>query len=53
MIQILLVEDELIIAEDVKNSLIKKGFDVVGVAMDYDEAINFLKKIKTETYIFC
>ena len=48
MIQILIVEDELIIAEDVKNSLIKKGFDVLGIAMDYDEAISILKLNKPD-----
>lgn len=36
-LKILIVEDELIIAEDVKNMLSKMGYDVIGIAMDFDE----------------
>lgn len=48
MLQILIVEDELIIAEDVKNSLEKRGFEVLGIAMDYEEAISILKNKKPD-----
>lgn len=39
MTKILIVEDELIIAEDIKTTLLKNNYNVVGIAMDYDEAI--------------
>ena len=43
MVKIMIVEDELIIAEDVKRMLKKMGYEVVGNAMDYDEAIAVLE----------
>ncbi|MBS7787399.1 response regulator [Flavobacterium sp. CYK-55] len=43
MVKILIVEDELIIAEDVRSMLCKMGYEVLGVAMDYHEAIHLLK----------
>lgn len=43
MVKILIVEDELIIAEDVRSMLVKMGYEVLGVAMDYQEAMGFLK----------
>ena len=43
MVKILIVEDELIIAEDVRNMLAKMGYEVVGNAMDYDEALAVLE----------
>lgn len=45
MVKILLVEDELIIAEDVRNMLTKMGYDVVGNAMDYEEALSILETV--------
>jgi DNA-binding LytR/AlgR family response regulator len=42
MIKILIVEDELIIGEDMRNILEKMGYTVIGVAMDADEAIEFV-----------
>lgn len=45
MVKILLVEDELIIAEDVCNMLTKMGYDIVGNAMDYDEALSILASV--------
>jgi DNA-binding LytR/AlgR family response regulator len=44
MVKILIVEDELIIAEDVKSMLTKMGYEIVGNAMDYDEAISILEE---------
>jgi two-component system, LytTR family, response regulator LytT len=41
-LKILVVEDELIIAEDVKNHLVKMGYTVTGIATSYDEALNLL-----------
>lgn len=37
-VKILVVEDELIIAEDIKNMLHEMGYLVTGLAADYDEA---------------
>lgn len=48
MVNILLVEDELIIAEDMTNILEKIGYNVIGVAIDFDEAIVFLEKEKPD-----
>jgi DNA-binding LytR/AlgR family response regulator len=44
MIKILVVEDELIIAEDICNMLNKMGYAVTGNAMDADEATEILNK---------
>jgi DNA-binding LytR/AlgR family response regulator len=48
MIKILIVEDELIIAEDMANMLEKMGYEVTGNAMDADEAIDCLNKTKPD-----
>ncbi|MGK4567487.1 response regulator [Flavobacterium sp. 3HN19-14] len=48
MIRILVVEDELIIAEDMCNVLSNMGYGVVGNAMDYEEAIAFLDAEKPD-----
>lgn len=48
MVKILIVEDELIIAEDVKNMLTYMEYEVVDVAMDYDEAIAVLETQKPD-----
>ncbi len=48
MIKILIVEDELIIAEDMANMLEKMGYEVTGNAMDADEAIEFLNQSKPD-----
>ncbi len=47
-LKILIVEDELIIAEDVKNMLLKMGYDVIGIAMDYDEIETILSHQKPD-----
>jgi len=48
MIKILIVEDELIIAEDMANMLEKMGYEVTGNAMDADEAVVCLDKLKPD-----
>jgi DNA-binding LytR/AlgR family response regulator len=48
MVQILIVEDELIIAEDISNMLEKMGYDVIGIAMDFDEAVTVLETKKPD-----
>jgi DNA-binding LytR/AlgR family response regulator len=48
MIKILLVEDELIIAEDMANILEKMGYEITGSAMDAEEAIECLDAVKPD-----
>ncbi len=43
-IRILIIEDELLIAEDMRLQLNELGYDVVGIASEYDEAISLLKE---------
>ena len=42
-VNILLVEDEYIIAEDTKESLIGLGYHVMGIASSFDEAVTIIK----------
>jgi two-component system, LytTR family, response regulator LytT len=39
-VKILIVEDELIIAEDIRMQLIHFGYEVTGVAINYNQALN-------------
>ena len=48
MVKILIVEDELIIAEDMRNILEKMGYSITDVAMDAEEAIECLSKEKPD-----
>jgi two-component system, LytTR family, response regulator LytT len=41
-LKILIVEDELIVAEDIRSHLIKMGYTVTGIAASYDEAVALL-----------
>jgi DNA-binding LytR/AlgR family response regulator len=43
-IKILIIEDELIIAEDIRMQLLKLGYQVTGVAKDYDSALHLLEE---------
>ncbi len=45
-IKVLVVEDEAIIAENLKLSLEDLGFDVVDTCYTYDEAINAMDNLK-------
>jgi len=47
-LKILIVEDELIIAEDLKNTLEKEGYLVTDIAMDYDETFASIKAQKPD-----
>lgn len=47
-IRILIVEDELIIAEDMSSKLEQLGYDVVGIAINYDQAIELLEEEKPD-----
>lgn len=44
MLQILLIEDELIIAKDLQVSLQKKAFSKIDVARDYERAMTLFLK---------
>ena len=44
MLRILIIEDELIISRDMTAMLTKMGYDVIGDAMDFDEAIEILER---------
>jgi len=48
MVRILIVEDELIIAEDMSNMLSNMGYTIVGIAMDFEEAITLLNEDKPD-----
>ncbi len=41
-LKVLIIEDELIVAEDIKSHLQKMGYTVTGIASSYDEAIGLL-----------
>ena len=41
-LKLLIIEDELIIAEDLRMTLVSLGYEVVGVATSYDEAVGLL-----------
>jgi DNA-binding LytR/AlgR family response regulator len=50
-IKILVVEDELIIAEDIKTKLIELGYNVIGIATTFDEANTLLENNKPDIAI--
>lgn len=47
-IQVLIIEDELLIAEDMRLQLEELGYEVVGVAPEYNEAISLLTENKPD-----
>lgn len=49
--RILVVEDEFIIAEDISETLRSLGYEVVGNATNYFEAIQFLEEKKTDAVL--
>lgn len=44
MVRILIIEDELIISRDMTVMLTKMGYNVIGDAMDFDEAMEILER---------
>lgn len=42
--RILIIEDELIISQDMTNLLTQMGYEVIGDAMDFDEAMDILER---------
>ncbi len=49
--KILIVEDELIVAEDMKQMLQRLGYHVAGIAMDYSNATEIIKNVKPDLAI--
>lgn len=47
-IKILIVEDEIIIAEDMHQLLLSLGYEVLGIAHKYSVAVSLLEKIKPD-----
>ena len=43
-VNILIVEDELIVAEDISDCLISLGYHVVKIVDSYKDAVDFLNK---------
>lgn len=41
--KILIVEDEILIADNIKRFLKKKGYEIIGIAISYQEAIHYIK----------
>lgn len=48
MVKVLIVEDEPIIAIDMTNMLIKMGYDVIGDAANFNDAIEILNEVKPD-----
>ncbi len=46
--RILIVEDELIIAEDIKEKIISFGYEIAEVVDSFDETINILKEVQPD-----
>jgi DNA-binding NarL/FixJ family response regulator len=51
MKKILIIEDEIVIAEDIQNILEKEGYEIAGIAECYDEAIKLFNKNKPDIII--
>ena len=47
-IKIMIIEDDLIIAENLKENLIELGYEVTGVAQKYSEAVELYNSIKPD-----
>ena len=45
-LKVLIVEDEMIISESVKQSLLKLNYDVVGIASKYIHALEMLESLE-------
>lgn len=44
-VKVLIVEDEMIISANLKASLIKSGYEVIGQAVNYTEALDYLESL--------
>jgi two-component system, LytTR family, response regulator LytT len=47
-LSVLIIEDEFIIAEDIKEALLTSGYKVFGTALTYEDALDLLKKGKPD-----
>jgi CheY-like chemotaxis protein len=50
-VKILIVEDEVIVAEDVRSRLISKGYEVTGVVDTFDKALESVKADRPDIMI--
>jgi CheY-like chemotaxis protein len=49
--KVLIVEDEVIVAEDIKSKLVQKGYEVVGIADSFDRALEIAKENRPDLMI--
>ncbi|HEY7162269.1 MAG TPA: response regulator, partial [Acidobacteriota bacterium] len=50
-IKVLIVEDEVIVAEDVRSKLIAKGYEVTGIVDSFDKALESVKANRPDIMI--
>ena len=48
MSKILIVEDEIIIADSIKRYLTQMGYDITGIAISYEQALDILGEVKPD-----
>lgn len=46
--KVLIVEDEILIADNIKRFLLQKGYEVTGIAISYQEAVNLFEITKPD-----
>jgi DNA-binding response OmpR family regulator len=49
--KVLIVEDEVIVAEDIKSKLTEKGYEVIGIADSFDTALEISKQKRPDIMI--
>jgi CheY-like chemotaxis protein len=49
--KVLIVEDEVIVAEDIKSKLVDRGFEVIGIADGFDKALEIIKQQQPDLMI--
>ena len=49
--KVLIVEDEVIVAEDIRSKLLQKGYQVLGIADSFDKALEMVKDNRPDVMI--
>jgi CheY-like chemotaxis protein len=49
--KVLIVEDEVIVAEDIRSKLVDRGFKVIGIADSFDKALEIVKEQRPDLMI--
>ena len=49
--KVLIVEDEVIVAEDIRSKLLQKGYQVMGIADSFDKALEIVKDNRPDLMI--